>query len=433
MFTLMASSKDALGVELEERTLYCSQMLERRDRLLKELKSLEQLEGSLVEDAGKSLSHIENARGAYLQAENNYVVAERSVKVSQEKHDISMGHILDMFQDKEDKKILEIQKVFNKIVKLLQSSQATFEGDWRELLNKSKDLDCESDLVELVLKTYSEQSPPQVRYKAGQKVDLALHLFDINSNGDIRNQCFNKCMEILSQGLSFVKLLHQFCEEKIATEENVSKLIRKGTWSATSSYASSLTQAFASWKELMVGSSVNSERYTTLARQQVQGEILKLVNHVKSSMSMISKQYEKLINDVKPAYQERDKCLAHCAKAHQELESARSKLKRASETSTMDSSKKSSLISMIQGSAEKLQSKVVNFENDVKQAESDLEKTNLMLGKMIEMEIKRFSQILVAVKSLEEHRITSIQEIMTTWHNLTMYFILILNFILKIF
>jgi hypothetical protein len=420
MFTFMAISKDSLAAELEESSLYCNQMMERRDRFLKEFRSLEQLEGTLVEDAGKSLSHIENARGAYLQAENNYIVADRKFKVSQEKHDISMGHILDMFQDKENKRILEVQKVFVKIVKLLQSSQATFESDWKELLNKSKSMDSELDLIEIALKSYNDQTPPQVRYKAGQKLDLSLHLYDISLNGETRNLCFSKCMEILNQGLAFVKLLIQFCDEKLSSEENFTKLIRKGSWSVTSLWPVSLHQAFMAWKELMNGSCANSEKYLTLTKQQVLSELNHLASHLKTSTSLLSKQYEKLLNDVKPAYQERDRCLANCAKAHQELESSRSKLKKASEASMHETSKKASIMIMIQGSAEKLQSKVTNCESEVKQAESDLEKTNLMLGKMIEMEVKRFSQIMVSVKALEEHRISSIQKIMNTWYNISM-------------
>jgi hypothetical protein len=399
----------------------------------------------MVDGANKSLAKLEHARGAFLQAENDYIVAKRTFLVSQEKHDISMGHILDMFQDKEMKKRSEVKKVFQRIVKLLQTYEQNMAKQINDVIAKTRNLNLEQDLAEFCTTCYTDETPPHVRInhpKDGEskdyfKVDLALNICEINSSMELRQSCFDRCEELLRQGQYYVKLTLQYHEERFGLDEGICKALRKGTWNITTAWPCSMSKAFSSWNRLMLGQATAGEKMMQENKEKVHIPLKTLLDHLKSSHSNIAKQYEKLLTDVKPIYAVHEKAAADCTKAHQALDSARDKLKKSAEKERKsvepDNARRTTmwgLPTLGKPDNEKLQAKVTAAEAELKQAEIDLNKTTLLLAKTKEMEIKRFVGILTAIKELEQHRIDQLREICKAWteiHQYALHFVCFLN------
>lgn len=371
---------------------------------------------SIVDDTNKSLARVEHARGAYLQAENDFVVAKRSYAVSQEKHDISMGHILDMFQDKEKNKRIEVKKVFQRVVKLLLTYQVNMERQCNEIIAKTNNVNFLQDLGEFVLKTYNDNTPAHVRWTRTEKVDLLTNLCDITTSTEIRQNCFDHLLEFMQQGQAYVKMLLQLNEERLSLEDGVVKLLRKRGWNINTAWTCSMSKAFVSWNRLMTGAASSGEKYISETRSKVHAGLVQLASHLKNNYSSILRQYEKLIGDVKPIYAVYEKSIADCNKANQALENARDKLRKSDVTAA--DHRKSTIMTIIQGNAEKLQQKVQTAETEAKNAELDKDRTSKLLAKTKEMEVKRFTQIINAIREMEEHRVNSIKELISIWGQL---------------
>jgi hypothetical protein len=111
---LSIQKKDKLAQDVAEASEVVQRARDKRDRVLKEFQTLQKDEDEVINSPQKSGERIERARGEFRQSENDFIVAKRYLMATQETHDISLGNILDVFQEKESQKRVELQAVSRK-------------------------------------------------------------------------------------------------------------------------------------------------------------------------------------------------------------------------------------------------------------------------------------------------------------------------------